>query len=34
MTTSLEEANLYNKGHNGILFEMQFPEGSQISELL
>ena len=33
MTTSLEEANLYNKGHNGILFEMEFPEGSQVSEL-
>ena len=33
MTTSLEEAKLYNKGHNGILFEMEFPEGSQISEL-
>lgn len=33
MTTSLEEANLYNKGRNGILFEMEFPEGSQISEL-
>ncbi len=25
--------NLYNKGHNGILFEMEFPEGSQVSEL-
>ncbi len=33
MTTSLEEANLYNKGRNRILFEMEFPEGSQISEL-
>lgn len=33
ITTSLEKANLYNKGHNGILFEMEFPEGSQISEL-
>lgn len=33
MTTSLEEAQSYNKGHNGVLFEMEFPEGSQISEL-
>ena len=33
MTTSFEEANLYNRGHNGILFEMEFPKGSQVSEL-
>lgn len=33
MTTSLQEANSYNKGRNGILFEMEFPKGSQISEL-
>ena len=33
ITNSAEEANIYNKGRNGILFEMEFPEGSQISEL-
>lgn len=33
ITRTLDEANLYNKGKNGILFEMEFPKGSQISEL-
>ena len=33
ITRTLNDANLYNKGKNGILFEMEFPEGSQISEL-
>ncbi len=33
ITNSAEEANVYNKGRNGILFEIELPEGSQISEL-
>lgn len=33
ITDSLEEASQYNRQRNGILFEIEMPEGSQISEL-
>ena len=33
ITNSIEEANIYNRGRNGILFEIELPIGSQISEL-
>ena len=33
ITNFVEDANLYNRGNNGVLFEIECPEGSQISQL-
>lgn len=33
MTKNMQEANLYNRKQNGVLFEIEVPEKSQISQL-